>query len=85
MPAAGADVVYHLSATVVGAVEWPNYIPGDFNQDGEVGPEDFAALKDHFGVTGGPKHPLSSVPEPASLVALLGLALPMLRKRKVKA
>ncbi|MCY2929780.1 MAG: PEP-CTERM sorting domain-containing protein [Planctomycetota bacterium] len=29
---------------------WPNYLPGDFNKDGEVGPEDFGILKDNFGV-----------------------------------
>ncbi|MCY2929783.1 MAG: PEP-CTERM sorting domain-containing protein [Planctomycetota bacterium] len=30
--------------------EWPNYLPGDFNKDGEVGPEDFGILKDNFGI-----------------------------------
>ncbi|MCY2930876.1 MAG: PEP-CTERM sorting domain-containing protein [Planctomycetota bacterium] len=29
---------------------WPDYLPGDFNKDGEVGPEDFGILKDGFGL-----------------------------------
>ncbi|MCY2929778.1 MAG: PEP-CTERM sorting domain-containing protein [Planctomycetota bacterium] len=29
---------------------WPNYFAGDFNKDGEVGPEDFGILKDNFGL-----------------------------------
>ncbi|MCY2930874.1 MAG: PEP-CTERM sorting domain-containing protein [Planctomycetota bacterium] len=29
---------------------WPDYLPGDFNKDGEVGPEDFGILKDNFGL-----------------------------------
>ncbi|MCY2930198.1 MAG: PEP-CTERM sorting domain-containing protein [Planctomycetota bacterium] len=31
---------------------WPDYLPGDFNKDGEVGPEDFGILKDNFGLDG---------------------------------
>ncbi|MCY2931101.1 MAG: PEP-CTERM sorting domain-containing protein [Planctomycetota bacterium] len=33
---------------------WPNYLSGDFNLDGEVGPEDFGILKDGFGLDGLP-------------------------------
>ncbi|MCY2930201.1 MAG: PEP-CTERM sorting domain-containing protein [Planctomycetota bacterium] len=33
---------------------WPNYLDGDFNKDGEVGPEDFGILKDNFGLDGLP-------------------------------
>ncbi|MCY2932126.1 MAG: PEP-CTERM sorting domain-containing protein [Planctomycetota bacterium] len=33
---------------------WPDYLPGDFNKDGEVGPEDFGILKDNFGLDGLP-------------------------------
>ncbi|MCY2930389.1 MAG: PEP-CTERM sorting domain-containing protein [Planctomycetota bacterium] len=33
---------------------WPDYLPGDFNLDGEVGPEDFGILKDGFGLDGLP-------------------------------
>ncbi|MCY2929779.1 MAG: PEP-CTERM sorting domain-containing protein [Planctomycetota bacterium] len=33
---------------------WPDYLPGDFNKDGEVGPEDFGILKDGFGLDGLP-------------------------------
>ncbi|MCY2930875.1 MAG: hypothetical protein NTV86_15570 [Planctomycetota bacterium] len=35
---------------VQGATSWPNYLSGDFNLDGEVGPEDFGILKDGFGL-----------------------------------
>ncbi|MCY2932477.1 MAG: hypothetical protein NTV86_23875 [Planctomycetota bacterium] len=60
---------------------------GDANDDGEVGPEDFGLLKDNFGLDGGPTgtYPLSTAPEPATLVALFGVALPMLLKRRAKA
>ncbi|MCY2930873.1 MAG: LamG domain-containing protein [Planctomycetota bacterium] len=56
---------------------------GDANDDGEIGPEDFGLLKDNFGLDGGPTgtYPLTNVPEPTSL-ALLGLALPMLLRRR---
>ncbi|MCY2930178.1 MAG: PEP-CTERM sorting domain-containing protein [Planctomycetota bacterium] len=39
----------YLAATTVGTT-WPNYLSGDFNKDGEVGPEDFGILKDNFGL-----------------------------------
>ncbi|MCY2929718.1 MAG: PEP-CTERM sorting domain-containing protein [Planctomycetota bacterium] len=31
-----------------------DFLPGDFNKDGEVGPEDFGILKDNFGIDGLP-------------------------------
>ncbi|MCY2930197.1 MAG: hypothetical protein NTV86_12015 [Planctomycetota bacterium] len=60
---------------------------GDANDDGEIGPEDFGLLKDNFGLDGGPTgtYPLANVPEPTSLVALFGLVVPMLLKRRSKA
>ncbi|MCY2930660.1 MAG: LamG domain-containing protein [Planctomycetota bacterium] len=39
---------------IVTAPAWPNYLDGDFNKDGEVGPEDFGILKDGFGLDGLP-------------------------------
>ncbi|MCY2932049.1 MAG: PEP-CTERM sorting domain-containing protein [Planctomycetota bacterium] len=42
-------LTYTLSATVVGPT-WPGFLDGDFNKDGEVGPEDFGILKDNFGL-----------------------------------
>jgi hypothetical protein len=44
-------VTYNLKATVAVA-EWPGYLPGDFTEDGEVGPDDFGVLKDNFGRDG---------------------------------
>ncbi|MCY2931420.1 MAG: hypothetical protein NTV86_18410 [Planctomycetota bacterium] len=60
---------------------------GDANDDGEIGPEDFGMLKDNFGLDGGPTgtYPLTNVPEPMSLLALLGVGLPMLLKRRANA
>ncbi|MCY2929785.1 MAG: PEP-CTERM sorting domain-containing protein [Planctomycetota bacterium] len=43
-----------LSAMPGSSVAWPNYLSGDFNLDGEVGPEDFGILKDGFGLDGLP-------------------------------
>ncbi|MCY2929045.1 MAG: PEP-CTERM sorting domain-containing protein [Planctomycetota bacterium] len=40
---------YELAPIVAGNT-WPDYLPGDFNKDGEVGPEDFGILKDNFGL-----------------------------------
>ncbi|MCY2929597.1 MAG: serine hydrolase [Planctomycetota bacterium] len=40
---APADIIALVTAST---------IPGDFNRDGEVGPEDFGILKDHFGLEG---------------------------------
>ncbi|MCY2930179.1 MAG: PEP-CTERM sorting domain-containing protein [Planctomycetota bacterium] len=46
-----ADVAAsYLAAT---SAPWA-FIPGDFNKDGEVGPEDFGILKDNFGIDGLP-------------------------------
>ncbi|MCY2928680.1 MAG: PEP-CTERM sorting domain-containing protein [Planctomycetota bacterium] len=45
----GNDVTLTVGGTV-----WPDYLPGDFNLDGEVGPEDFGILKDGFGLDGLP-------------------------------
>ncbi|MCY2932282.1 MAG: hypothetical protein NTV86_22875, partial [Planctomycetota bacterium] len=39
---------WQLAGTV--ASTWGNYLDGDFNKDGEVGPEDFGILKDGFGL-----------------------------------
>ncbi|MCY2931419.1 MAG: hypothetical protein NTV86_18405 [Planctomycetota bacterium] len=60
---------------------------GDANDDGEIGPEDFGMLKDNFGLDGGPTgtYPLTNVPEPMSLLTLLGVGVPMLLKRRAKA
>ncbi|MCY2931416.1 MAG: hypothetical protein NTV86_18390 [Planctomycetota bacterium] len=114
--------LYEIQAFGTAGASWPNYLDGDFNKDGEVGPEDFGILKDNFGLDslpfgnheswtlgdanddgeigpedfgmlkdnfgldGGPTgtYPLSNVPEPATL-ALLGLTLPILLKRRPKA
>ncbi|MCY2928679.1 MAG: PEP-CTERM sorting domain-containing protein [Planctomycetota bacterium] len=43
-----------VTLTVGGTAGWPDYLPGDFNLDGEVGPEDFGILKDGFGLDGLP-------------------------------
>ena len=60
---------------------------GDANDDGQVGPEDFGLLKDSFGLSNGPTgtYPLANVPEPVTLVTLLGAGVPMLLRRRTKA
>ncbi|MCY2928682.1 MAG: hypothetical protein NTV86_04150 [Planctomycetota bacterium] len=45
-----ANEIYKLQAFAAGAPTWPDYLAGDFNKDGEVGPEDFGILKDNFGL-----------------------------------
>ncbi|MCY2928681.1 MAG: PEP-CTERM sorting domain-containing protein [Planctomycetota bacterium] len=112
-----------VTLTVGGTAGWPDYLPGDFNldgevgpedfgilkdgfgldglpfgnheswtlgdanDDGEIGPEDFGLLKDNFGLDGGPTgtYPLTNVPEPASLLALLGVSILSGLKRRPKA
>ena len=54
---------------------------GDANDDGEIGPEDFALLRDNFGRDGGPSAPLTTAPEPASLCLLAAGGLALLRRR----
>ncbi|MCY2929596.1 MAG: PEP-CTERM sorting domain-containing protein [Planctomycetota bacterium] len=60
---------------------------GDANDDGEIGPEDFGLLKDDFGMAGGGTGTvsLSSVPEPATLLALFGGPMLVGLKRRPKA
>ncbi|MCY2931418.1 MAG: PEP-CTERM sorting domain-containing protein [Planctomycetota bacterium] len=60
---------------------------GDANDDGEIGPEDFGMLKDNFGLDGGPTgtYPLTNVPEPMSLLTLMGAGAATLLKRRPKA
>ncbi|MCY2926287.1 MAG: dockerin type I repeat-containing protein, partial [Planctomycetota bacterium] len=57
---------------------------GDVNSDLQVGLLDFNIVKAHFGHTTGDGAALTAVPEPASMLALLGVALPMLLKRRAK-
>ncbi|MCY2931417.1 MAG: hypothetical protein NTV86_18395 [Planctomycetota bacterium] len=42
--------LYGAQIASVGGPVWPDYLAGDFNLDGEVGPEDFGILKDGFGL-----------------------------------
>ncbi|MCY2928683.1 MAG: hypothetical protein NTV86_04155, partial [Planctomycetota bacterium] len=49
-----AQDLHEIQAFAAGAPTWPDYLAGDFNKDGEVGPEDFGILKDNFGLDGLP-------------------------------
>ncbi|MCY2930180.1 MAG: PEP-CTERM sorting domain-containing protein [Planctomycetota bacterium] len=48
-----SDADFAASYLAATSAPWA-FIPGDFNKDGEVGPEDFGILKDNFGIDGLP-------------------------------
>ncbi|MCY2927825.1 MAG: dockerin type I repeat-containing protein, partial [Planctomycetota bacterium] len=56
---------------------------GDVNGDGQVGMLDLNIIKSNLGQTAG-EAGVTVVPEPATLLCMLGLALPMMPKRRAK-
>ncbi|MCY2925279.1 MAG: dockerin type I domain-containing protein [Planctomycetota bacterium] len=83
-----------IKATFGAAYETGNHWgDGDVNGDEQVGlldfnivkALDFNIVKAHFGHTTGDGAAVTAVPEPASMVCLFGVAIPMVLKRRAKA
>jgi len=55
---------------------------GDFNEDGDINLGDFSILKSNFGTGAAPTGNVVAIPEPATLLAVTAVGLPLLRRRR---